>query len=207
MLIAISGNMGVGKTTLGRKLAPYINAQFWEEPFEANPFLKDFYLCKTRWALPIQLRFLLDFYNRDIVASRVIPLTQQHALIDRSTAECSIFAQALYNLGFISPREYQLYTEIFNHFITDQLIPDLHIYIRATPEQILDNVKLRGRPCEYNISLEYVKALNEHYEHWMEWRSVIAVDVAEVLNTDNDFLERLAINVAAMLGYDTFGLQ
>ncbi|HID86633.1 MAG TPA: deoxynucleoside kinase, partial [Anaerolineae bacterium] len=50
LYIAIEGPIGVGKTTLARLIQKDFGAELLLEVFEENPFLRDFYADRERYA-------------------------------------------------------------------------------------------------------------------------------------------------------------
>lgn len=70
--IGFEGPIGAGKTTLTQLLASYIGATPVYENVDGNEFLADFYGDKQRWALGMQLSFLISRHNqlKSVVQSR-----------------------------------------------------------------------------------------------------------------------------------------
>ncbi|HUT22206.1 MAG TPA: deoxynucleoside kinase [Candidatus Bipolaricaulota bacterium] len=176
--IAIAGNIGVGKTTLSKKLAEYFNWSSYVEPAVENPYLADFYQDMNKWAFLSQLYFLSkrleDQYNLSINPGSVI--------LDRSLYENSeVFAKNLFLQGFISTRDWQVYQKFYKICLNILPAPDVVIYLKASTETIMARVKKRGREFENLISREYVESLNKLYAEWTE-----NFKVAPVLTIDYD---------------------
>ena len=109
---------------------------------------------------------------------------------DRTIYEdAHIFAANLHKSGHISDRDYQSYLDIFNsmtHFVQP---PDLLIYLKADIPKLVQQIQKRNRDFEYNIKLEYLKTLNEHYEKWIgqyKQGKLLIIDVNKL-----DFVERV----------------
>ncbi len=184
--IAISGNIGSGKTTLAEKLAKHYH---WTPLFESvdhNPYLRDFYSDMTRWAFHLQIYFLNSRFNQ----VNQIRQSEKTIVQDRTIYEdAHIFAANLHASGHISPRDYQSYLDIFNSMIQFVQPPDLLIYLKADIPKLVHQIAKRNRDFEYNIKLEYLKNLNEHYEKWIgSYRHgrLLVVDVNHM-----DFVERV----------------
>ena len=64
MHIAISGNIGSGKTTLAEKLAKHYNWIPEYEDVDKNPYLKDFYEDMKTWSFHLQIYFLNSRFNQ-----------------------------------------------------------------------------------------------------------------------------------------------
>ena len=72
------------------------------------------------------------------------------------------------------------------HFVEP---PDLLIYLRADIPKLVQQIQKRNRDFEYNIKLEYLRTLNEHYEQWIsqyKQGKLLIIDVNHL-----DFVERI----------------
>lgn len=165
MHIAIVGNIGAGKTTLTKLLANHLN---WEPQFEAvddNPYLEDFYSDMKRWAFNLQIYFLNSRFRH------IVQLQQKETNIiqDRTIYEDAyIFAENLYDMGLMSARDFENYSNIFESIISYIKAPDLLIYLRASVPTLVENIQTRGREYEANIRLDYLSKLNAKYEKWIK---------------------------------------
>lgn len=184
--IAISGNIGSGKTTLAEKLSRHYG---WVPLFESvdnNPYLKDFYDDMTRWAFHLQIYFLNSRFNQ----VHQIRASEKTIVQDRTIYEDAyIFAANLHKSGHISDRDYQSYLDIFHSMINFVQAPDLLIYLKADIPKLVQQIQKRGRDFEYAIRLEYLKNLNEHYTDW-----ITAYDKGKLLIVDvnnMDFVEKV----------------
>jgi len=164
MHIAISGNIGSGKTTLCEMLAKHYK---WQPEFESvdnNPYLKDFYKDMSRWAFHLQIYFLNSRFNQ----INVIRSSKQTVIQDRTIYEDAyIFAANLHSSGHINDRDYQSYLNIFESMIQCVKPPDLLIYLKADMPKLVEQIQKRGREFEDAIQLEYLKNLNQHYDEWI----------------------------------------
>jgi deoxyadenosine/deoxycytidine kinase len=162
--IAISGNIGSGKTTLAEKLARHYGWIPLYESVDHNPYLRDFYEDMTRWAFHLQIYFLNSRFKQVNQIRRNAKTTIQ----DRTIYEDAyIFAANLHQAGHISDRDFQSYQDIFNSMISFVKPPDLLIYLRADIPKLVQQIEKRGRDYEYSMRLDYLKKLNEHYENWI----------------------------------------
>lgn len=162
--IAISGNIGSGKTTLAEKLSRHYGWTPLYESVDHNPYLRDFYEDMTRWAFHLQIYFLNSRF-RQINEIRSNPNT---IVQDRTIYEdAHIFAANLRKSGHISERDYQSYLDIFNSMIDFVKPPDLLIYLKADIPKLVRQIQKRGRDFEDAIRLDYLKNLNKHYEDWI----------------------------------------
>ncbi len=184
--IAVCGNIGSGKTTLVEKLTKHYGWEPLYESVDNNPYLKDFYEDMTRWAFHLQIYFLNSRFNQ----IRKIRESKKTIIQDRTIYEdANIFAANLHKSGHITDRDYQSYLDIFNSMINFVQPPDLLIYLKADIPKLVQQIQKRGRDYEYSIRLEYLKNLNEHYEHWIshyQQGKLLIIDVNTM-----DFVERI----------------
>src|SRR5690606_4040310 len=148
MHIAISGNIGSGKTTLTAKLAKHYNwiAQF--ESVESNPYLPDFYKDMERWAFNLQIHFLNSRFNhiKDISDKR------KTIIQDRTIYEDAyIFAATLYRSKVLSERDFSTYMELFDSMLEHIKPPDLLIYLKADIPKLVEQIQKRGRVYEESL--------------------------------------------------------
>lgn len=164
MYIAVSGNIGSGKTTLAEKLAKHYG---WTAEYEAvdnNPYLADFYEDMQRWAFHLQIYFL----NSRFKQITEITKRRQTTIQDRTIYEDAyIFATNLYTSKLLSDRDYQNYLNLFHSMMAYVKPPELLIYLRADIPKLVSQIQKRGRVYEDAIRLDYLKNLNRHYEEWI----------------------------------------
>jgi deoxyguanosine kinase len=160
--IAIEGPIGVGKTSLAERLATRLDAVTVLEETE-NPFLSDFYAGRPGAALQTQLFYLLN-RHRQQVSMRQGDLFAQATVSDYLFDRDKIFAYL--NLD---DNELFIYQRLYDLLATDVSAPDLVIYLQA-PADVLDR-RLRERAAQAESeslepSLEYLRELNEAYQHF-----------------------------------------
>ncbi|WP_026951602.1 deoxynucleoside kinase [Algoriphagus mannitolivorans] len=185
MHLAVSGNIGSGKTTLTEKLAKHYG---WKAEFEAvdnNPYLPDFYEDMKRWAFHLQVYFLNSRYNQ----IRNIQDRKENTIQDRTIYEDAyIFAANLYKSKLLTERDYWNYRTLFDSMIQHVKAPDLLIYLKADIPKLVGQIEKRGRSYETAMRIDYLKNLNQHYEDWIsEYKEgkLLIIDV-----NDLDFVER-----------------
>jgi deoxyadenosine/deoxycytidine kinase len=178
--IAISGNIGSGKTTLAEKLSKHYGWTPLYESVEHNPYLRDFYQDMTRWAFHLQIYFLNSRFRQ----INEIRANSKTTIQDRTIYEDAyIFAKNLHKSAHISDRDYQSYLDIFNSMIEFVQPPDLLIYLKADIPKLVRQIQLRGREFENAMRLDYLKNLNEHYEDWIDGYTkgkLLVIDVNEL---------------------------
>lgn len=179
--IAVCGNIGSGKTTLVEKLSKHYG---WIPLFESvdnNPYLRDFYDDMKRWAFHLQIYFLNSRFNQ----VRQIRENDKTIIQDRTIYEDAyIFASNLHASGFINDRDYQNYLDLFHSMINFVLPPDLLIYLKADIPKLVQQIQKRNRDYEFNIKLEYLKNINDHYEKWIAGYSQGRIMTIDINTTD-----------------------
>ena len=165
MHIAIAGNIGSGKTTLTKMLAEHYG---WIPKFESvefNPYLSDFYEDMERWSFNLQIYFLNKRF-KDVVD---ISKTDDVIIQDRTIYEdARIFAPNLHDMGLMSTRDFQNYSDLFNLMMSLVGNPDLLIYLRSSIPNLVSQIQKRGREYEKGIRIDYLTGLNEKYEKWIQ---------------------------------------
>ena len=162
--IAIAGNIGVGKTTLTQKISEHFKFKAFFERIINNPYLDDFYNNMERWSFNLQVYFLSQrFIDQKAISTSTLPCVQDRSIYE----DAEIFAYILYKQGFMSPRDYNNYRELFYN-MTDYLRkPDLVLYLRASTWTLISRIRKRGREYEKKITKDYLFELNEAYERWI----------------------------------------
>ncbi|HCW07714.1 MAG TPA: deoxynucleoside kinase [Cytophagales bacterium] len=187
--IAISGNIGSGKTTLAERLSKHYGWIPLYESVDHNPYLRDFYEDMQRWAFHLQIYFLNSRFNQ----IREIRSSDKTIIQDRTIYEDAyIFAANLHKSGHINDRDYQSYLDLFQSMINFVQPPDLLIYLKADIPKLVQQIQVRNRDFEFNIKLEYLKNLNEHYENWIdnyEYGKLLTIDMnhLDFVNNIEDF--------------------
>jgi len=135
------------------------------EPVEVNPYLADFYQDMNRWSFNLQVYFLNKRF-RDVVE---IAKSQDTIIQDRTIFEdARIFAPNLHDQGYMSDRDFENYTDLFDLMMSLVSLPDLMIYIRSTIPNLIAQISKRGRDYEQTIRIDYLTGLNNRYEEWIE---------------------------------------
>lgn len=164
MHIAVSGNIGSGKTTLATLLAKHYKWTAQYEDADSNPYLNDFYEDMQRWAFNLQIFFLNSRFQQVIEIRK----SKKTIIQDRTIYEdAHIFAPNLHSMGLITSRDFDNYIGLFNLMQTFVQPPDLLIYLRASIPTLVDQIQKRGREYEKAIRLDYLQRLNERYEAWV----------------------------------------
>lgn len=192
MYIAVSGNIGAGKTTLVSKLAGYYGFKAHYEAVDKNPYLEEFYQDMKRWAFPLQINFLSHRFKQGLM----IKSSDQENILDRTIYEdAEIFAKNLFHSGYLSERDYQNYLFLYNTMIDLIPSPDLLIYLKGDTEILAQRINKRsfekkiGQNNEEFIPIDYLNNLNNCYNQWIEQFSLSPVITVDITQFDLNYPE------------------
>lgn len=189
MHIAITGNIGAGKTTLTTMLAKHYQ---WEAQFEdvdENPYLEDFYADMSQWSFALQIYFLGSRFRQ----VKEIRESGKSIIQDRTIYEdAHIFAENLNDMNLLTERDYQNYLSVFKLMKDFVSAPDLLIYLKSDVPNLVKKIYKRGRDYEASISIDYLAKLNEKYEKWIDEYAegkllIIEVDDLDFVESQEDF--------------------
>jgi len=162
--IAVAGNIGAGKTTLSEMLSRHYGWDVMYEDTSVNPYLSDFYNDMMRWSFNLQIYFLNSRYQQILDIRR----GDKAVIQDRTIYEDAyIFAPNLHDMNLMSERDFNNYFDLFKLMSSQVKGPDLLIYLRSSIPTLVQHIQTRGRDYEGNMSLDYLKRLNEKYEKWI----------------------------------------
>ena len=186
MFIAVSGNIGAGKSTLVKRLAQHYNCRAVLETVTDNPYLNDFYEDMERWAFPLQIYFLNHRFRQGLS----IVQSTEGVILDRTIDEdAEIFARNLYQLGYLSRRDHENYRGIYTSMRSLLPTPDLIIYLKGSVAVLQRRIAGRvtqdpiSRKNENKIPAEYLQQLNQRYDEWVTNFSpapVVTIDIDTV---------------------------
>lgn len=181
--IAIEGPLGVGKTTLAKRLAATFNYQTLLEQAEENPFLERFYANRRSHALATQLFFLLQ-RTRQLQELKQGDMFQPVRIADFLIDKDPLFARVT-----LDDDEHRIYQTVYQHLAIDPPTPDLVIYLQAPTEVLLERIHKRGVAMERSIDRGYLGELNEAYTrffHYYQDAPLLIVNATEISLADND---------------------
>ena len=194
-IIAVEGNIGTGKSTLGKLIQEKIKnmegVEFIQEPVHKWIELKDvtgnilekFYKDQDRWSYTFQHNAFIT-RAQDIMSHR----DKRMIIIERSVlTDRNVFAKLLHENGKMSDMEWKLYTQWYDWLNKEFAIrPDRFIYLRADPEISYNRMKKRLRNEEVGVPYEYIKNVHEKHEEWMN--KLGSVDIIDV---NEDFVDNV----------------
>jgi deoxyadenosine/deoxycytidine kinase len=208
-VIAISGMIGAGKTTLALILEKEFNLEIIHEPVDENPILKKFYQDPTRYGFSLQMYFLNQRFG-----------AIQHALwhggkiLDRHFGEDIVFARQNHDAGNIDDTDFQTYTAMLENMKQSlrglpQSRPDLTIYLSASFDHILSNIQKRARPYEQadddsNLK-QYYFELWSQYQPWFEdyhWSPKLKLDMDQIDLNNQESIESVIKSIRKALTHE-----
>ena len=158
--IAVEGPIGVGKTTLARRIADTFDYDLLLEEAELNPFLERFYQNRQQTALATQLFFLFQRVQK------ITELKQRDMFDQARVADFVLEKDPLFARVNLEPDEFTLYEKVFSKMRVDAPVPDLVIYLQANPDRLLERIDRRGIDAERLIDRQYLEQLNEVYSEF-----------------------------------------
>ena len=184
--IAVEGPIGVGKTSLSKRLAESFNYELLLEKSDENPFLERFYEEPKQHALSTQLFFLLQR------AQQLQELRQEDMFQPLHIADWLIDKDRLFAKENLDSDEYALYVNVFKHLTVDAPIPNLVIYLQAPTEILIDRIQKRGILAEQFIEREYIENLSAAYTeffHYYTKSPLLIINTSEInlVSDDKDY--------------------
>ena len=188
--IAVEGPIGVGKTSLAKRLARSFNYEILLEQSEENPFLERFYHNPRQMALATQLFFL---FQR---AQQIQDLRQDDMFEPVRVADFLMEKDRLFARQNLDKDEFSLYEKVFEHLTIDAPQPDLVIYLQAPVEILVERIQKRGIEAEQLIEQQYLEKLIDAYTeffHYYDDSTLLVVNSSEIdlVNNDKDYEQLL----------------
>jgi len=172
-MILLEGNIGAGKTTVGRTVARSGKLGFIEEPTKvwregfASNLLDQFYRDPHRWAFTFQI---CAFITRAKTWSEVLALTDHSRVVLERSIYCdrNVFAMNCYRTGLMTPTEYELYTGLWQFLVAHYCVdPDLILYLRTPAEECMARIRARDRSEEVGMEIDYLLQLEQLHDDWL----------------------------------------
>jgi deoxyguanosine kinase len=188
--IVVEGTIGVGKTSLAKRIAHSFNAALLLEDADSNPFLERFYHSPKSGALAAQLFFLFQ-------RAKQLDTLHQHDLFAALHVADYLFAKdRLFASLNLDTDEFALYEQVYERLAIDMPQPDLVIYLQAPTDVLLERIAKRGIVYEQHISADYLDRLNNAYaSYFYDYRAapllIVNAAQADFVNRDQDYQQLL----------------
>ncbi|PBB05807.1 deoxynucleoside kinase [Salimicrobium humidisoli] len=181
--IAVEGPIGVGKTSLSKKIAAHFEFQLLEEIVEENPFLGKFYDNIEEWSFQTEMFFLCNRHKQleDI----------EHKFLREGkpvVADYHIFKNMIFAKRTLKEEHFRKYSRIFDILTGDMPRPNMVIYVHAGLDTLFERIRRRNRDVEANIQPEYLQQLSDDYETFMDQFEETHPDIP-VIRLDGDRLD------------------
>jgi deoxyguanosine kinase len=188
--IVVEGPIGVGKTSLARRLARSFGSELVLEQADENPFLERFYRNPRAAALQTQLFFLFQ-RTRQLEDIRQHDLFETVRVADYLLDKDRLFAQLT-----LDEEELALYEQVYARLAVDTPAPDLVIYLQAPVDVLLERIEQRGIRYEQQIERQYLEKLQEAYarffhDYHVSPLLIVNAAQADFVNNEGDYTELL----------------
>lgn len=181
--IAIEGPIGIGKTSLARKLSSHYHFHLLKEIVEENPFLGKFYEDMEAWSFQTEMFFLC---NR---LKQLEDMNELHLSKGKSVvADYHIFKNRIFAKRTLTSDKWLKYEKVYDILTDDLPMPNLVIYLHANIDTIMKRIKKRGRDIEKNIEVSYLEQLASDYESYIKHVESSYPDL-DVIRIDGDKLD------------------
>lgn len=173
MWIAVEGVIGCGKSTTAKILAERDGATPLLEHAEDHPLLPSFYANRKRYALAIELAFILHHIDR-----------VDGAAGDRWIGDFSPTKDLVFGSVGLDHRDFATLQAIFDSAWRVRPEPDQTVFLDVPTSLCLERVQMRGRSYEQRLSEDDLESLREAYINHLD-RLGAAVSLLELTGRES----------------------
>ncbi|MCB0621208.1 MAG: deoxynucleoside kinase [Saprospiraceae bacterium] len=174
--LAVEGNIGAGKTTLCKMLERDYNCRLILEQFTDNPFLPFFYENPERYAFPVELFFMTERHKQlQEHLAQGGDLFQEMIVSDYFFIKTLLFAR-----NNLNTEEYRLFQRLFHILNASFPKPDLLVYLHRPVDDLLRNIRHRGRAYEQDIRPDYLESIQQAYFSFFRYSPELPILILEV---------------------------
>lgn len=177
--LVIEGNIGAGKTSLAQMISKELNAKLVLEQFADNPFLPKFYQEPDKYSFPLEMSFLAERYNQLNRELQNFELFSSFTVSDYYFMKSLIFAQ-----NTLQADEYKLYQQFFKIIYDKIPKPDLYVYLHLDVNNLMQNIKSRGRDYEKLIEASYLDKIGRGYFNFFKQQLDFPIVIVDTNNID-----------------------
>ena len=177
--IAIEGNIGAGKTTVCNLLQQNFSCRLILEQFTDNPFLPLFYDQPERYGFPVELFFMTERHKQLQEAFATIDMFTPLSIADYFFLKTLLFAK-----NNLNEQEFRLFQRLFEVLNSTFPKPDLLVYLHRSVDDLIFNIKKRGRQFETEISAEYLTDIQNVYFEYFRTETSLPIVIIDVENVD-----------------------
>ena len=195
LFIAIEGPIGVGKSSLTKKLADTLNLAPIYEIVEENPFLSDFYEDISKWSFQTEMFFLCNRYKVLTDLSEDVSVISDYHILKNK-----VFAN-----NTLNQKEYKMFEEIYDILTREVRTPDITVFLTADLEVLKHRIQLRNRDFESHIEDDYLIKLTEDYhrvyESMKDDHNTILINTSDIdfVQNEEDYT-KIVKQIKAMIG-------
>jgi len=160
-------------------LAQDYQANLLLEDFADNPFLPKFYQNPEKYAFHVELSFMATRYQQLVNELPYQNLFKTFSLADFYFSKSLLFAR-----NTLSEPEYRLYRQIFNIIYKSIPRPDLYVYLHVDVDQLMENIRRRGRQYEQSLQKNYLRQLEKEYFNYMNRQTDMRIAVLDMNHID-----------------------
>ncbi|MFV0288166.1 MAG: deoxynucleoside kinase [Mycoplasmatales bacterium] len=201
-IISIAGMVGVGKSTLSKKLAQRLNFKLSLEEVDNNPYLDKYYQDFSRWGFHLQIFFLTSRFKelKKMFEQGSIGYIQDRTIFE----DLEIFAKMNYDNQTMSKEDYETYKALFESMVMTPFVkkPDIIIYLDGELEDILQRLSLRGRDMEVATNQKYWEELYTRYQEWISTyyhTPVLKINIKDYDVEDEASIDKIIQKIALIL--------